>query len=113
MRQVGDDLELENGVAKRGVIVRHLVLPGKIENSKEVFRLIKKEISTSLTISLMSQYTPMAKVRNHPLLKRRINKDEYKQVLDFAMKLGFENLFIQEVNEYKLTPDFDRENPFN
>ena len=113
VRQVGDDLEMENGVAKRGVIVRHLILPGKIENSKEVLRLIKKEISTSIPISLMSQYTPMAKVRHHALLGRRISKDEYKQVLDFALKIGFKNLFIQEVNEYKLTPDFDRENPFN
>lgn len=113
VRQVGDDLELENGVAKKGVIVRHLVLPGKIENSKEVLKLIKKEISLNVPISLMSQYTPVAPVRQHPLLGRRINKDEYKQVLDFALKLGFKNLFIQEVNEYKLTPDFDREKPFN
>ena len=113
VRQVGDVLEMENKVAKRGIIVRHLVLPGKIENSKEVFRLIKKEISTSVPISLMSQYTPVAKVRHHPLLGRRISKDEYKQVLDFALKLGFKNLFIQEVNEYKLTPDFNRENPFD
>lgn len=113
VRQVDDDLDLENGVAKRGVIIRHLVLPGKIENSKEVFRLIKKEISTSVPISLMSQYTPIDKVRHHPLLKRRINKDEYKQILDYALKLGFRNLFIQEVNEYKLKPDFDQENPFD
>jgi putative pyruvate formate lyase activating enzyme len=111
--QVGDDLEMENGVAKKGVIVRHLVLPGKIENSKEVFRLIKKEISLNVPISLMSQYTPMSKVRHHPLLGRRVSKNEYKQILDFALKAGFKNLFIQEVNEYRLTPDFDRENPFN
>ncbi|OGP91610.1 MAG: hypothetical protein A2031_08790 [Deltaproteobacteria bacterium RBG_19FT_COMBO_43_11] len=113
VRQVGDDLEMENGVAKKGVIVRHLVLPGKIENSKEVLRLIKEEVSTSVPISLMSQYTPVAKVRHHPLLGRRISKDEYKQVLDFALKLGFKNLFIQEVNDYRLTPDFDRKNPFD
>ncbi len=113
VRQVGDNLEMENEVAKRGIIVRHLVLPGKIENSKEVFRLIKKEISTSVPISLMSQYTPVAPVRHHPLLGRRISKDEYKQVLDFALKLGFKNLFIQEVNEYQLTPDFNREKPFD
>jgi putative pyruvate formate lyase activating enzyme len=113
VRQVGDDLELENEVAKRGIIVRHLVLPGKIENSKEVLRLIKKEVSTSVPISLMSQYTPVAKVKHHPLLGRRISKDEYKQVLDFALKLGFKNLFIQEVNDYMLTPDFERENPFD
>ena len=111
--QVGDDLELENGVAKRGVIVRHLVLPGGMENSKEALRLIKKEISTSVPLSLMSQYTPIDKVRHHPLLGRRINKNEYKQILDYALKLGFKNLFVQEVNDYRLTPDFDRENPFN
>jgi putative pyruvate formate lyase activating enzyme len=111
--QVGDDLELENDVARRGVIVRHLVLPGKIENSKEVLRLIKKVISTSVAISLMSQYTPVAKVQHYPLLGRRINKDEYKQILDYALKLGFKNLFIQEVNDFQLIPNFDRENPFD
>jgi len=112
VRQVGDELETEKGVAKRGVIVRHLVLPGKVENSKEVFRLIKKEISLNVAISLMSQYSPTPKVRRHPLLSRRITPGEYRQVLDYALKLGFRNLFIQEVSEYKLTPDFDRENPF-
>ncbi len=113
VRQVGDDLELENDVAKKGVIVRHLVLPGRMENSKEALRLIKKEISTSVPISLMSQYTPMDKVRQHPLLGRRITKNEYKQILDYALKLGFENLFVQEVNNFKLIPDFDRDNPFD
>ncbi len=112
VRQLGDSLEMENGVAQKGVIVRHLVLPGKLENSREVFRLIKKEISTSVTISLMSQYTPIDKVRNHPLLGRRITADEYRQVLDYALDLGFENLFIQEVSDIELTPDFKRDKPF-
>jgi putative pyruvate formate lyase activating enzyme len=111
--QVGDDLELENDVARRGVIVRHLVLPGRMENSKEALRLIKKEISTSIPLSLMSQYTPIDKVRRHPLLGRRINKDEYKQILDYALKLGFKTLFVQEVNDFKLIPDFDKEKPFD
>ena len=112
VRQVGDKLEIEDGLAKRGVIVRHLVLPGKLENSKEVFRLIKEEISTAVTISLMSQYTPIDKVRNHPLLGRRITAAEYQQVLDYALELGFENLFIQEVSNNSLTPDFASDKPF-
>lgn len=112
VRQVGADLEMENDVAKRGVILRHLVLPGKLKNSQEVFRLIKKEISTSVPISLMSQYTPIDKVRNHPQLGRRITGKEYNHVVDFALDLGFDNLFIQEVNDFELTPDFDKENPF-
>ena len=113
VNQVGDGLELKNGVAQRGIIIRHLVLPGRIENSKEVLRLIKKEISTSVFLSLMSQYTLIAKVRNHPILGRRITKSEYEQVTDYALKLGFDNVFVQEVNDYELTPDFDRKNPFN
>jgi putative pyruvate formate lyase activating enzyme len=61
----------------------------------------------------MSQYSPTPHVRRHSLLSRRISKKEYKEVLDYALKLGFRNLFIQEVNEFKLTPDFDREKPFD
>jgi putative pyruvate formate lyase activating enzyme len=113
VRQVGDCLEMENGVGRRGIIVRHLVLPGKLESSREVLRLIKKEISTSVPISLMSQYTPTVKIQNHPLLGRRITSKEYNSIVDFALDLGFENLFIQEVSDAKLTPDFNRENPFD
>jgi putative pyruvate formate lyase activating enzyme len=112
VRQVGDDLVLENGVAIRGIIVRHLVLPGRLENSKETLRLIKKEISTTVPISLMSQYTPTAKMRRYPVLGRRITSDEYNQILDYALHLGFENLFVQEVSDQELTPDFNRDNPF-
>jgi len=112
VRQVGDDLVLENGVASRGIIVRHLVLPGRLENSKEVLRLIKKEISTTVSISLMSQYTPTAKVRSHPVLGRRITRNEYDQILDYALHLGFENIFVQKVSDQELTPDFSRNNPF-
>ena len=111
-RQVGIDLEMKDGIAKRGVIVRHLVLPGKVENSKAVFRLIKKEISMSMPISLMSQYTPIDKVRNHPQLGRRITSQEYQQILNYALDLGFENLFVQEVSDAALTPDFASYKPF-
>jgi putative pyruvate formate lyase activating enzyme len=113
VKQVGDGLELKNGVAQKGIIIRHLVLPGRIENSKEVLRLIKKEISTNVFLSLMSQYTPIVKVRQHPILKRRITKSEYEQVTDYALKLAFDNVFVQEVNDCELTPDFDRDNPFD
>jgi putative pyruvate formate lyase activating enzyme len=113
VKQVGDTLELKNGIAQKGIIVRHLVLPGRVENSIEVFRLIKNEISTSIPISLMSQYTPVEGVRNHRILGRRITAREYNKVLDYALQLGFENLYIQEVNTFDLTPDFSSEKPFN
>jgi putative pyruvate formate lyase activating enzyme len=112
VHQVGDEVEMENGIALRGVIVRHLVLPGLMENSREVFRLIKKEISTSIPISIMSQYTPAPRIQEHPLLGRRLTAQEYNQVVDYALDLGFENLFVQDVNDFSLTPDFDKQNPF-
>ncbi len=113
VKQVGDSLEVKNGIAQKGIIVRHLVLPGRIENSMEIFRLIKKRISTSIPISLMSQYTPIAGVRHHGFLGRRITKQEYNEVLDYALRLGFNNLYIQEVNAFDLAPDFSSERPFN
>ncbi|HPC86026.1 MAG TPA: hypothetical protein PK927_06045 [Smithellaceae bacterium] len=113
VRQVGDDLDVENGIASHGIIIRHLVLPGLLKNSKEALKLLKKEISTNLPISLMSQYTPVPKVRSHPLLGRRVTASEYGEIVDFALSLGFENLFIQEVDERALTPDFNRKNPFD
>jgi len=60
----------------------------------------------------MSQYTPTPKVNHHPVLGRRIKKEEYKQVVDYALELGFQNLFIQEVSDNELAPDFTRDNPF-
>ena len=113
VRQVGDDLNVEEGVATHGIIVRHLVLPGRLENSREVLRLLKNKISTSIPISLMSQYTPMKKVHSHPLLGRRITSAEYAQILDYALELGFDNLFVQAVNDDELAPDFNREKPFD
>jgi len=113
VRQVGNNLERNNGIAQKGIIIRHLVLPGRIENSKEVLRLLRKKIPTSVYLSLMSQYTPIAKVRKHPILGRRITKSEYEQVTDYAQKLGFENLFVQDVNDDELTPDFNKDNPFD
>ncbi len=113
VRQVGDDLIVENGIAVRGMIIRHLVLPGRLENSKAALRLLKSEISANIPISLMSQYSPTPKVHSHPQLGRRVTRAEYDEILDYALKLDFENLFVQEVSDLKLTPDFDRDHPFD
>jgi len=63
-------------------------------------------------LSLMAQYTPTPAVADDPLLSRRVTREEYEAVVDHALDLGFENLFIQEVDEKNLVPDFDREEPF-
>jgi putative pyruvate formate lyase activating enzyme len=113
VRQVGDDLQVEKGLATHGIIIRHLVLPGRLDNSREALKQLKNKISTNVPISLMSQYTPIDRVKSHPQLGRRITGNEYHQIVDYALDLGFENLFIQEVNDDTLTPDFNRDNPFD
>ncbi|HYA13071.1 MAG TPA: hypothetical protein VEF33_01905 [Syntrophales bacterium] len=111
-RQVGDTLKMEEGIAKRGLLVRHLVLPGHIRNSLEVFRLIKNNISVSVPLSIMSQYTPMPSVKDHPQLGRRITRDEYEVVVNSALDMGFETIFTQEVDDRTITPDFEEKAPF-
>ncbi|MFO7568405.1 MAG: hypothetical protein R6W75_01310 [Smithellaceae bacterium] len=112
VRQVGDELETDSeGIARRGIIVRHLVLPGRLDSSREALRMIR-DISPRIPVSLMSQYTPMPKVKNHPQLGRRLTPAEYQDMVDFALDSGLENLFIQEVSDRDLTPDFNCDAPF-
>ena len=112
VRQVGDDLETENGIARRGVLVRHLVLPGNVDNSLAVLRAIREHISPMVPLSLMAQYTPVPAVAGDPLLGRRVTKAEYEQVVNEALDLGFEQIHVQEVDDRALKPDFDLEKPF-
>ena len=112
VRQVGDGLEVEDGIAKRGVLVRHLVLPGSTDNSLAVLRMIREGISRFVPLSLMAQYTPIAAVSEHPLLGRRVSRAEYERVVNAAVDLGFEELYTQEVDDRELAPDFGRRRPF-
>jgi putative pyruvate formate lyase activating enzyme len=112
VRQCGADLIMEGEIAVKGVIIRHLVLPGQVENSRNVLKTISRDISTAVPVSIMSQYTPTGPIRNHPSLGRRITREEYDTVVEYALDLGFETLFTQDVDERALTPDFDRDEPF-
>jgi len=113
VRQVGDTLQEDGGVVTQGVIIRHLILPGKIWNSMEVLNLIKTHISTSVPLSLMSQYSPVLPVKDNPFLDRRITREEYERVVNAALDMGFETIFTQDVDERALSPDFEKELPFN
>ncbi len=86
-RQVGD-LVIENGLAKRGLLIRHLVLPGDIAGSKEVLRFIAEEISRDSWVNLMAQYHPAYKAHEYPELSRGITGREYDEVVEYAKKLG-------------------------
>jgi len=111
--QAGEVLETDGeGIGQRGVIVRHLVLPGNVENSLKALDLLAGRIPRSVPLSIMSQYTPMPSVRMHPDLGRRVTRQEYEGVVERALDAGFETIFTQEVNERSLAPDFDKEDPF-
>lgn len=84
-RQVGD-LIIEKGIAKKGLIIRHLVLPGELAGTKEIMEFISKNISTDTYLNIMDQYYPAYKAREYDLLNKRITSKEYEQALEIAQK---------------------------
>ena len=103
----------DDGIAESGIIVRHLVLPGHIDNSLNVLRFIAEEISPRIHISLMAQYYPTKRVENHPKLGRGITGKEYRLVVEEMEKLRMYNGWIQEFESSEFyRPDFHRNHPF-
>ncbi len=90
-RQVGD-LIIENGIAKRGLIVRHLVLPGDLSQTEEVIKFISKEISPHTYFNLMDQYRPCGDAWKYPPLDRKLTKEEWERALNLAYKYGLTRL---------------------
>jgi putative pyruvate formate lyase activating enzyme len=113
-RQKGARLELDGeGLIRSGLIVRHLVLPGQVENSKRVLRWIAEELSPEVTISLMSQYAPVPDVAGDPELGRPLRVEEYEEVLAELDRLGLENGWVQKLESRDYyNPDFGKEHPF-
>ncbi|HNU92061.1 MAG TPA: radical SAM protein [Spirochaetota bacterium] len=113
-RQKGAGLHLRpDGTARSGLIIRHLVLPGHVENSKNCLRIIAEELSPSVHISLMSQYHPTPRVEGHARLGRTVSEEEFLEVVEELHRLGFRHGWIQEMGSDRLyLPDFRRENPF-
>lgn len=86
----------ENGMMRRGVIVRHLMLPGHLDDTKNVLRFLYENYGDSIWISIMNQYTPMCSDPRFPELSRTVSDKEYNEAIDFACELGIENAFVQE-----------------
>ncbi|MFH1547993.1 MAG: radical SAM protein [Candidatus Omnitrophota bacterium] len=95
-RQVGIAQIDKNGIIKRGMIIRHLVLPSKISGTKKIMKFIAEELSKETYISLMSQYFPCHKVKGTDPLGRRITIEEYEEAQDIMHKYGLHNGWIQE-----------------
>jgi len=102
----------QKGIARKGIIVRHLVLPNNVENSFKVLEYIK-EIDKDIYINLMSQYEPVYKAQDFPEINRSLEQEEFGKVFDYLSKLEFENGWVQEMPNHTLfLPDFIKENPF-
>ncbi len=116
-RQVGTPLfEPDNGLMKRGLIVRHLLLPGQTGDSKRILRYLHATYGNDIYVSIMNQYTPLAHLAQLPehdrsVLEHTVTAGEYKRVLDFADRIGIENGFFQEGGTAKesFIPEFDGE----
>jgi len=96
--QVGN-LKIEDGVAKRGIVVRLLVLPENISGTIDTLRFLAEQISPDVYISLMSQYFPAHRAFNYPPLDRRITEEEYKRVFSERERLGMNNGWVQRQRE--------------
>ena len=100
-RQVGAPVLDENGVMKKGLMIRHLILPNEVQNSKKVLKWIKENIDSNVYVSIMAQYFPTYKAKEIPEIARKITKEEYEKVENYLYELDLENGHIQELGEHE------------
>jgi len=113
-RQVGDVVEDERGVVQRGLIIRLLVLPDDLAGMYESLCFIAEELSTSVRLSVMSQYYPTHRAIGHPKAGRRITPQEYRTVLQWVDRLGFEDVWAQDLAAAEVCrPDFSADGIFD
>lgn len=96
VRQVKEASFDERGIMQKGVIVRHLTLPGYLDDSKKIIKYLYAAYGDRIYISIMNQYTPVIKNKLYPELNRKITDEEYEELVDYAIEIGVENGFIQE-----------------
>jgi len=111
--QTGDFFADAAGRALRGVIIRHLVLPNQLADSKEVLRFLKQKLGVKVGLSIMNQYAPCYKAGKFAELNRKITALEYDEVTNYAEELGFLKCWIQEFSSSEIYfPDFDSQKVF-
>ena len=98
----------DGALMRRGVIVRHLLLPGQVEEAKRVLRYLYETYGDTVAISILNQYTPLPHVEAYPELNRTVTEEEYEEVVEFAMELGIGHGFLQEgqAASESFIPDF-------
>lgn len=110
-RQVGSPVLDTNGIIRKGLIIRHLILPGYTKESMSVLDWISENLPKSVYVSLMSQYTPFYAAEKHPEINRPITRKEYEKVVDHLYRLGLEEGYVQErqSSDMQYIPDFNLE----
>lgn len=108
-RQCGDLVMDENGIAKRGILIRHLVLPGSVDETREVLDFIAEHLPLTTHISLMGQYVPAHRAKEFPPLHRRLTRREYDRAVEYCLAKGFVNVYIQQLSAASsdFTPEFN------
>ncbi len=111
MRQVGNIILDSNGIAQKGVLIRHLVLPGNISQTRKVFDAVAENFGTDTFVSLMRQYVPCGKAVNMPPIDRPLSGKEYLIAKKYVLSLGFDNCYFQQKNSAsdEFIPDFNLE----
>lgn len=111
IRQQPENIFDDNGIMIKGVIIRHLVLPLNLTQTRKILEWIKNNLSDNVIISLMSQYIPLGKACEHKEINRRLTTREYEKALDMFDEFGFENGFMQELSSSKedFIPPFNLE----
>ena len=100
-KQVGSPQLNEKGIMKKGLMIRHLILPNNIKNSKKVLKWIKENIDNNVYVSIMAQYFPTYKAKNMDKLNRKLTKKEYEEIENYLYELNLENGYIQELGEHE------------
>ena len=100
-RQVGVPQLNKNGIMKKGLMIRHLILPNQTENSKQILKWIKENLDNNIYVSIMAQYFPTYKAKEIPEIARKITKEEYEKVENYLYELDLENGYIQELGEHE------------
>ena len=108
VKQVGTPVFDENGLIKRGVIVRHLILPNHIQNSKRVLKWISNKLPNEIYVSIMAQYFPSYKAMDIDDINRKITNNELDEIKKYMQRLGIVNGYIQDIeeNEEQYVPKF-------
>ncbi len=111
-RQVGENVFDENGIMQKGMIIRHLILPNHIQNTKHILKWIKDNLPDGTYVSVMAQYFPTYKAKEDESINRKISAKEYAEIENYLSELELENGYIQELgkHEEEYVPNFDFSN---